>query len=128
MRNIYIASSWKNRYDLRPIRDRIESMGHKVIARWIDVDVEDYGPEIGAQRDLDDLSLCDTLVFWPDNSTHKTSGKYVEFGFALGLGHEIFLVEPESCTCIFTKLTWPWITRIPKFDDLYEALDKPLED
>lgn len=123
-RKIYIASSWSNRYNLRNVRDRLEKAGHRVIARWIDVDEVDYPAPIGAERDLEDLYACDTLVFWPDNLVNKTSGKYVEYGFALGVGHDIFIVEPDTCTCIFTQLapTWQRIKKCKDFEELYTML------
>ena len=124
-RHIYLASTWENRYELRPVRDELERRGHVVTSTWIDVGAVDYPREIGAKRDYDDLVIraC-TLVLWPDDLRKKTTGKYVEFGMAIGAGLEIFIVQPETSSCIFVSLQKPWIHRVASFEELYTALEQ----
>jgi hypothetical protein len=122
-RKIYLASSWSNRYFLRNVRDILTTAGHRITSRWIDVGEVDYPPEIGAQRDLIDLDAADTLVFWPDNLTERTSGKFVEFGYAIAKHHVIYVVHPESSTCIFNKLQRRTIIDVADFNALYKILE-----
>jgi hypothetical protein len=122
-RKIYLASSWSNRYFLRQVRDILTTAGHHITSRWIDVGEADYPPEIGAERDLIDLDAADTLVFWPDNLTTRTSGKFVEFGYAIAKHHAIYVVHPESSTCIFNKLRRSTIIDVADFNALYKILE-----
>ena len=123
-RSIYIASSWENRFALRATRDELVRRGHIVTSGWLDVGEVDYPAPEGARRDLLDILAADTLVFWPDDLAKKTSGKYVEFGMAVGFGLDVFIVEPSSSTCIFVQLDLENIHRVPSFDALYVALEQ----
>jgi hypothetical protein len=122
-RYIYIASSWENRFVLRPVRDKLIALGHVVTSRWIAVGEVDYPADIGAGRDIADLDASNTLVFWPDNMIKQTSGKFVEYGYALAAGHEIYIVQPESTTCIFAKIQRPYVHTVADFDTLYKILE-----
>jgi hypothetical protein len=122
-RYIYLASRWDNRWLLRPVRDKLVSLGHVVTSRWIDVGEVDYPPDLGAERDIVDLNDADTMVFWPDNLVERTSGKFVEFGYAIAKGYAIYVVHPESSTCIFNKLQRRTIIDVADFNALYKILE-----
>jgi hypothetical protein len=122
-RRIYLASSWDNRWLLRRVRDELATLGHTVTSRWIDVGEVDYPPDIGADRDIADIDNSDTLVFWPDNLIERTSGKFVEYGYAIGKGLDIYVVYPESSTCIFNKLLRHNIIDVADFRTLYKILE-----
>jgi nucleoside 2-deoxyribosyltransferase len=119
MLNIYLASSFKNQAFLREIRTKIEAMGHKVTSTWLDEHDEDKVE--CAVKDIHDIDRGDTLIVWPDNLVEKTAGKFVELGYALGTRKAVFMVAPETTTCIFKHL--PQIHHVSTWQDMLGILE-----
>lgn len=102
---IYLASRWKQRLALHPIREEITRLGHVVTSGWLD-EINDP-PEWAALRDLHDVDRADLLILWHELALPIQSlygGMFVEVGFALGKHKDIWIVEQTEPVCIFTKL------------------------
>lgn len=122
---IYLASRWSNQGPLKIQRARLQSLGAEVTSGWLD-EVGD-APEIAAQRDIDDIDRADTLLLWPDLSFPVKSlygGMFVEFGYALAKGKQVWVVEPQTSPCIFIQL--PQVVQFKTWDDLYAAVQSTI--
>ena len=86
---------------MRPIRDRIWSLGHEVVSTWLDevkhpetMDTETFYKKL-ALRDLAEIRSADLIIIDTIDETPR-GGREVELGFALGRfqGIEIWVVGP----------------------------------
>ena len=120
MHRIYLASTLENREKLQPIARQLILLGHQITSRWV------FEPEDGlsehdiAVRDLQDLNAADTLVFWPDEETKRSSGKFVEYGYALGRGKPTYVVDRDSSKCVFLQLDSFLVTYVANWDELLQ--------
>jgi hypothetical protein len=101
----YLAASWKRKDEMCAIRQELVNMGHRVTARWLDVD-ETVIPEGGvsehpytealhASMDITDIVMSDeTLVFTGVPST--TGGYHTELGIAIGQQKRITIIGPRE--------------------------------
>ena len=97
---IYIAASFVAQHRLRPIRDRLLSLGHDVVSSWLD---EAAKPEHLTQarfdkhlaiKDLTEVVQCDCVILdMLEPST--TGGRYVELGIALANSKLVYQVGPQ---------------------------------
>lgn len=117
---VYIAAAFGRRRYLRDeIRDKINAMGHWVTSQWVGVEEEGGDPTAQANQDIDDLRLAELLILDTIGFRESSGGRYVEFGYALGLGrHEVWVVGPR--TNVFTYM--PRVRRFENWDDALEAL------
>jgi nucleoside 2-deoxyribosyltransferase len=86
---IYIASRFKDREKLLPIRDKIFAMGHAVVSSWLgevskptQMTRDEFWRKL-AQKDFQEISSADILI----RSVHQvseTGGASQEQGFAYG--------------------------------------------
>ncbi len=92
---VYIAASWQNRFKLRTIRNRFNSIGVAVSSQWIDFDREytdgDFGAE--ADRDYGDIEASNYLILDTTDTATK-GGREWEAGYATGIGLHILRVGP----------------------------------
>ncbi len=99
--NIYIASSWVNRYKLREVREQLSKYGHEVTSQWINVGgkVDDHSQDQleAAKMDIDDIISADILIV--DASLPSSRGGYIfEAGFAHGRNIDVVVVGKHPCT------------------------------
>ena len=92
---IYLSASFTQRLKIRPVRDKLWSLGHNVVSTWLDETVRpDFLTEHEWQRKLAEKDRAEVLsadLFIMDADGIST-GKAVELGLALGQFH--------------TKLVW----------------------
>lgn len=120
MHNIYLASTWENRYVLRPIARQLQQMGHTITSSWIWND--DGGEAAGeAIRDLDDIDRASLVIVWPDEQRAKSSGKFVEYGYAVAKDKLIYVVERSSC--VFFSLVRPNIHYFLHWGQVFSRLE-----
>lgn len=112
--NLYIASLFDDRIRLRPIRDKLNEMGHKVVSTWLDEadeilanDPQTYAdtPYDIAQRDYRQIRECDAIVLDTLNVTPR-GGREVELGYAVGIGKLAYLVGPKRNVFHYTLPGW----------------------
>lgn len=106
--NIFIASAWENRVRLCAVRDELERMGHRVIARWLDAEMDaKEDPVACANVDIDDMRATELLILDTFDDERSGGGMYFELGYVCGLGrHEVWRVGPW--TNIYTQLPNLW--------------------
>lgn len=88
---IYIAAKYHRRFDLRPVAERIQALGHTITGDWI-WDDEAAGDNIQyhAIRDVEQVREADCLIFCgePQASENRGGGRWFEFGLAFALGKQ----------------------------------------
>jgi nucleoside 2-deoxyribosyltransferase len=94
--NIYIASRFRDREKLLPIRDKIFALGHAVVSSWLGevkkpahMSQYEFWRKL-AEKDFREIASADLLI----RSVHKvseTGGASQEQGFAYGLNQNIMV-------------------------------------
>jgi len=106
---IYLAHNFKARWWLRDYKALLELNGHKVTSRWI---TQNY-PEIrtheieqkAALEDLEDIDAADALILFTDQyGDSPGKGKFMEYGYALAKGKQIYIHGKDIQSCIFYYL------------------------
>ncbi|KKL74752.1 hypothetical protein LCGC14_2061740 [marine sediment metagenome] len=128
MMKVYLAAKFERREELRPIRDKLWSMGHEVVSTWIDevkkpggMTSDQFKRKLAvkdlAQIESADLFILDTFVI------SESGGKEVEFGLALGQfqGILVYIVGP-ACN-VFHQLC---DRRFENWDDCLTSLKEML--
>lgn len=110
--NIYLASRFNRRSELRGYREQLTGMGHVVTSRWLDwtgpgSDSTGQGPqdmledkgrhlaEEGALADIADILGCDLFVVFTHEEGGGWGGHHTEYGIALGTGKNVAVVGPR---------------------------------
>jgi len=87
---IYLSASFTNRVKMRPVRDKLWSLGHNVVSTWLDETIKsDFLSEYEWKRKLAEKDRAEVLsadLFIMDSENIST-GKSVELGLALGHFH-----------------------------------------
>ena len=116
---LYTASSFENRMNLHPMRERLTEMGHVVTSRWLD-ERPDIVAEEAAATDLEDIRSADALVLWPDTDNFGP-GRFIEFGYALALGLDVYVINAPA-RGIFFKL--PVVRHFENWDKFYLFMEE----
>lgn len=98
---IYLAGSWANRKDLRPIRDKIVALGHTVNSKWIDIEEENEDLKAASIRDIDGILESSLFIVDTDGVSY---GKIWEAGFAYANERIVWIIGKENPTCLFFTL------------------------
>ncbi len=104
---IYLAASFGRQKEMREVRDKLHTLGHKVVSRWIDVEtVETSNAADGglgassaavyAFHDLEDIRKSDCVISFTGQAGGERGGRHVEFGIGLGLGLYPIVVGPRE--------------------------------
>ena len=117
---IFMAGSFNARERLRPIRERLRSMGYTVRSRWLDETTECWGnpPACIAQvtRDLEDINGSDVIIL--DTIDVTTFGNsYTEWGAGLGRMMRKYLVGPPRNHYHYLAMQ-----RFPTWDECFQFL------
>lgn len=94
MKKTYLAARFPRREEMESYSPQFKIAGFDVIARWV------FGGEEGltrtdiAQLDLEDVTEADVIVLFTEEYASKQSGggRFVEFGYALALGKECYVI------------------------------------
>lgn len=127
----YLAATYNRNPEMRMYRDILTAKGHEVTSRWIDqhdgvakeaaVTKElNESPEeylVFATHDIEDIERADALVCFTGGEAGR-GGKHVEFGYALGRGKRIVLIE--SLVNVFHTL--PEVRHFPDWNSFEEWL------
>lgn len=99
---IYISASMEDEERVIQIANYLKAMGHTITREWWNFKDSNLKHEY-AYHDLTAIQDCDFFIFY--NSEIKTTGKYVEFGIALGLNKPIISLGKELTTVfrVFSK-------------------------
>jgi len=122
---IYLAHNFAAREVLPEVVKRLENLGHKCTSTWIFDDTHDLhahagSPIASACVDIEDIDQSHCLVLFADQYGKTPGrGKYVEFGYAIGMNKRVIVVG-EADDCVFYHL--PGVERAKNFDELLEVL------
>ena len=100
---VYIAARYSRKNEIARLVPIFGAHGISVCSRWLretealDCKLSDFSPEFCrdiAEVDLEDIEMCDAMVFFSEDPLVGTprGGRHVEFGFALGLGKRIVVI------------------------------------
>jgi nucleoside 2-deoxyribosyltransferase len=106
---IYLAGRYSRKEELRAVADMLNSKVVTVTSRWLYRGMSDDFPNMAredvpsehqerfARQDLQDIREADAFVVIADPPrTPSRGGKHVEFGYALALGKEIWVIGPSE--------------------------------
>lgn len=125
--NIYIAAHSQS--TAKELKHRLESTGHRVVARWIEYDTKfgqgaiaytDGERRALAIMDEEDVRRADALVLLAELQGQLVpGGKHVETGIALGIGIPVYVVGRRE-----NIFHWhPRVKILESIDSLLKSLD-----
>ena len=88
--NYYLAARFSRQEEMRNYAKDLENLGHKITSRWINGHLDDTFGAKYAIEDLEDIIRADVLIYF--NEEIKSSGRNIEFGYALGNKITIILI------------------------------------
>lgn len=98
---IYTAASFTEQQRIRQYKEPLFQLGHSVIATWLEEQIkpngmtdEEFGRKMAA-KDLQEVTTADCVILDLE-APSKTSGKMVEWGFALAKHKLGYVVAPEG--------------------------------
>lgn len=98
---IYTAASFTEQKRIRQQKEQLIQMGHSVTASWLEEQVkpdgmtdEQFGKKM-AIKDLQEIATADCVILDLE-APSKTSGKMVEWGFAMAKHKLAYVVAPEG--------------------------------
>lgn len=102
----YLAHNYDAREALaRDVVPLFEAAGHSITSRWITEREEgrsDDDQRLYAERDLEDIRLADALVHFSDQvGPTPGRGKYIELGYAIGIGKPVIAIGPANLTVFY---------------------------
>lgn len=126
MNGIYVAHNFAARDWLRNVvKPELEAVGYRITSRWISDDshLEENTQQQSAAHDLEDVEAAGCLFLFTDNYGGRPGrGKYVEFGYALRAGKQVFLIGADQSGCVFYNL--PNVRHCPNLSDAIALLPK----
>lgn len=92
--SIYIAAKYQRRFDLRPVAEQLQALGHDLTCQWLWNGEEQKTIQEAAIMDVEDVRRADILVFIgePQASENRGGGRWFEFGMAHALGKRCIAV------------------------------------
>lgn len=98
---IYTAASFTEQKRIRQQKEQLIQLGHSVLATWLEEQIkpsgmtdEEFGKKMAA-KDLQEIAAADCIILDLE-APSKTSGKMVEWGFALGKHKLAYVVAPTG--------------------------------
>ena len=107
MITFYLAAKYDKRMELLPIAALLMLKGHRVNAEWLNgshAGASEAEKESYADIDLANISDCTHFVLFqlPVDSPEPSSGRQIEFGFALARNKTVIIVGDGS-SVFYTK-------------------------
>lgn len=112
---IYIAGRYSRRDEFRVYHDILTKRGFVITSNWLFED-EPLNSQMGEQTsewyyktqavDLLDISRADAVLFFAEDPLVGTprGGRHVEFGYALGLQKQVYVIGPQENVFHFNPL------------------------
>jgi len=127
---IYLSASFTDRLKMRPIRDKIWSLGHNVLSTWLDETVKpDFLDQFEwkkklAEKDRAEVLSADLLIL---DGNGISTGKAVELGLALGQFHSklVWVVSDTQHIfhCLADKLFSNWEDCLKYLETEYQSYE-----
>jgi hypothetical protein len=116
----FLSARYSRREELLGYSTILKNTGHEVSARWLtgeheakDETATNEEMRDWALDDMNDINQADTFLLFTDELARR-GGHYVEYGYALGIGKEAYLIGQP--TNVFSAL-------VPRFDTFNAFLD-----
>ena len=97
----YLAARYDRRKEMLKVATKLRELGHSITSRWINGS-HTVASALCAEEDLEDIRNSDTLILFTDQP--GSGGRHVEFGYALALGLNIYVVGNRFPENIFQLL------------------------
>ena len=105
--NIYIAGAFESQARLKPLRDRVQALGHEVVSTWLDEgSLLPPTPEESwayAIRDLGEVRVCDLLIL-DTFDVNERGGREFEAGVAFNGGATLGVLRVGPSRNVFHEL------------------------
>lgn len=129
MHRVYIASRYSRRDEMRNVAEQLSERGFIVSSTWLQEDyplnmnLDGLTPEQHAEiatQDLEDVISSDKLIFFAEDQNNQPprGGRHCEFGYALALGIDIYIVGNREN--IFHYL--PNLKVVPNLEALWDVI------
>lgn len=96
----YIAAPFYMQEAVEELADELCHIGFKFIGRWTQEEklsvVEFLNKRMWAHRDLDDIKASEVFILIEPQQPWRSHGREVEYGYALALGIECWIVGPPE--------------------------------
>lgn len=108
---IYVAATYANKEEARAFAQTLDLQGHVVTSSWLwreENEAQPPTPEAAisyADQDLIDIDHAEALIIMLGPT--PTGGKWVEFGYVLGTGKEVYYTG-DGAMNVFTYLANRW--------------------
>ena len=107
--DMYLAAKYDKRKALLPIAAVLMLNGHTVTSKWLDGSHDGTSAEDSekySELDIDHINNSDMLVLFnlPIGGAEHSSGRHVEFGYALAKCMKTVVVGPGHCI-FYTQAT-----------------------
>lgn len=134
---LYVAGKWAHRDKLLIMANNLESLGHTITHKWMEVENHLDTMDLRKTADRGQLALADTkaveaadvMVVIIDDADYAYRGTFCEVGVAIGTGTPIVLLEDIDIpigskvdTNIFFR--HPAIEHVKSWDDVIAFLIK----
>ena len=98
MLRVYLSARWQRQEEMRGVRTRLESLGVKVNASWLDEKIGDRTEREAAEIDVNEVSSADILIAFTETPEvgYYTGGRHVELGVAIALSVPIVCIGPRE--------------------------------
>lgn len=118
---LYLAHNWAAReYLNNEVLPVLLAAGHQTTSSWITKTQDPQEQAFNAEQDLEDVRQADALVHFSDQfGSTPGRGKYVELGYAVGIGKPVFVVGSGDETIFYFLGD---LRRVPDLDSLTKAL------
>lgn len=130
---IYIAARYNRKEEMKGVAARLRTAGHKVASMWMyetyeaNVTLNQVPQEILREIALSDyieLGAADAVLMFSEDPLVGTprGGRHVEFGIAIGMGKDIYVIGPKEN--IFHYLPLPGINHFESLEEVLDAIHK----
>lgn len=116
----YLGGNFRWRSVIQHIATKLRTHGHTVVSRWL-IGHEDISSTViqaqYAAEDFADILQCDTVVIFqfPCDAPEPSTGRHIEFGYALGHGIPVILVGLPTSVFHYAD----GVTRYASLDSFY---------
>lgn len=121
--NIYTATKWERRQEMRRHNNSIRTLGHTITHDWTVWEEQNPSKDVESRRhgaamlDYAGVHACDLLIFWDHP---EANGARWEAGGAAWLGKPVWIVEYQNIV-VFDAL--PHVTTFVTWAQVFDALD-----
>ena len=105
---LYLAAKYSHRPTILYMANLLRLWGHVISGRWLTGSHYSTIPDdqaCYAEEDLQDIDAADAVIIFqlPIDHPEASSGRHIEFGYALGRGKHVILVGQQTSVFHYHK-------------------------